>query len=300
MFYSVLTLLVLLLVLRLAFLAARSFWIWLGRGRDLQNAVDHRRLSEQAVAARLRGERLGRTYRQEVHRARALAVEEYLDRMDFGWYQAVFIFVAGSVAGLVLEEVWMFVTAGLTQSRVGLVWGPFSPLYGVGALLLTLLSFCLRRSRATDLQLFLTSVLVGGGLEQLTGWGMQALFDAQSWTYLGLPDHITQWVAWRFLLMWGLLGLVWAKHVMPELLYLVGEPLTHRQVAFVVMLAIYLSLDVFMTVSSFQRRAAREAGAPAHNGFERWIDEHYTDEFMANRFQNLVVGHDLMDEGNAR
>ena len=71
--------------------------------------------------------------------------------------------------------------------------------------------------------MFLVSALLGGVLEQLTGWAMSELFDAESWTYLHLPDHITQWVAWRFVAMWGLLGLVWSRAVMPRLLYQIGN-----------------------------------------------------------------------------
>ncbi len=297
MFYSILTLVFLILVVQGFARTIRYFWLWLGRGKDLKNAVDHNQVSQETAAETLKERpRLTRKQRAEVRRAALLARESYLDTMKLGWYQVVYVFVGGSIAGLLLEEIWMFVTAGLTQSRVGLVWGPFSPLYGTGAALLTILSFVLRRRHARAWQIFLVSVVVGGGLEQLTGWGMEVLFHAQSWTYLHLPDHITQWVAWRFLVMWGLLGLAWSEVVTPELLYRIGEPTTKRQVVFVSVLTAYLAADIFMTIACFQRRSARDAGAPAHNAFERWVDDNYTDQFMASKFQNLVVGGGASDE----
>ena len=192
----------------------------------------------------------------------------------------------------------MLVSAGLTESRVGLVWGPFSPLYGFGALLLTWLSFHLRRRGAAGWQVFLVSALVGGVLEQLAGWTMSAVFDAESWTYLHLPDHITQWVAWRFLAMWGLLGLVWCRAVMPRLLYQIGMPTTRRQAVFVTLVAVYLVADVAMTLVCFNRKVARDAGVPPANAFEEWVDTNYSDEFISSRFQNLKMGddRDLVDE----
>ena len=183
----------------------------------------------------------------------------------------------------------MFVTAGLTQSRPGLVWGPFSPLYGCGAVLLTLFCWGMRKVRANDGVVFLVSAAVGGGLEQVTGWAMETLFHASSWTYIHLPDHITQWVAWRFLFFWGVIGLVWARYVMPDLLYRIGAPTFKRQAVFVLLLAAYLGLDIFMTMACFTRKTLRDEGVPAATPFQEWVDENYTDQFIAARFQNLVI-----------
>ena len=192
----------------------------------------------------------------------------------------------------------MLVSAGLTESRVGLVWGPFSPLYGLGAVLLTWLSFYLRSRGAAGWQVFLVSALVGGVLEQIAGWSMSTLFDAESWTYLALPDHITQWVAWRFLVAWGVLGLVWCRAVMPRLLYQIGMPTTRRQAVFVTLVAIYLVADVAMTLVCFDRKTERDAGEPPANAFEQWVDTNYSDEFISSRFQNLKIGdkRDKVDE----
>lgn len=215
-------------------------------------------------------------------------VNVFLDGLHISWYQIVVIFAVGSVVGLVLEQVWMFVTEGLTERRYGLVWGPFSPLYGVGATLLTILCFFLRKHNAKAWQIFVVGMVVGGGLEQITGWGMETLMGATSWDYTNVPGCITKWVAWPFLFFWGALGLIWAKAVMPELLYRVGAPTRKRQVVFVALLAAYLAFDIFMTLACFERVGARERGIPPHGAFEEWVDTKYSDEFVANRFQNMV------------
>ncbi len=214
--------------------------------------------------------------------------EGFLDGLKITWYQIVVIFALGSVAGLILEEVWMFVTAGLTEKRYGLVWGPFSPLYGVGATLLTILCFALRKRRAPWWLIYIVGMVVGGLLEQLTGWGMETLMGATSWDYTNVPGCITKWVAWPFLFFWGALGLAWAKLVMPELLYRVGAPTRRRQVVFVSLLAVYLAFDIIMTLACFGRVGARERGIPPRGPFEEWVDTHYSDEFVANRFQNMM------------
>ena len=281
------------------------FWEWLSRGRqldedDVERAEAALEESEDALERELaRAERergLGRLFAR--WRASAAAVDEYLDHLHLGWYQIVILFFLGSMAGLLIEEVWMLATAGLTENRVGLVWGPFSPLYGLGAVLLTLLSFFLRSRGARAWQVFLVSALVGGVLEQLTGWSMSTFFDAESWTYLHLPDHITQWVAWRFLAFWGLLGLTWSRAVMPRLLYQIGMPTTRRQAVFVTLVAVYLVADIAMTLVCFDRKTERDAGIPPANAFEQWVDTNYSDEFIAARFENLKIG-DARDKVDA-
>ena len=283
------------------------FWEWLSSGDRLgEERVERAEIAldqsedvlerELARAERKRG--LGRLFAR--WHASGEAIDEYLDHLSLGWYQAVIIFFLGSMAGLLIEEVWMLVSAGLTESRVGLVWGPFSPLYGLGAVLLTWMSFHLR-AHGAGWQVFLVSAVVGGVLEQLAGWSMSTFFDAESWTYLHLPDHITQWVAWRFLAAWGVLGLVWCRAVMPRLLYQIGMPTTRRQAVFVTLVAVYLVADVAMTLACFDRKAERDAGEPPSNAFEQWVDTNYNDEFISSRFENLKIGgeRDLVDaDGN--
>ena len=219
--------------------------------------------------------------------------EEFLDSLKITWYQIVVIFTVGSIAGLILEQIWMFITAGLTEKRFGLVWGPFSPLYGVGAVLLTVLCFVLRKHNAKAWQIYIVGMVVGGLLEQVTGWGMETIMGATSWDYSNVPGCITKWVAWPFLFFWGALGLVWAKFIMPELLFRVGTPTRRRQVVFVGVLAVYLAFDIFMTLACFARVGARERGVPPRGPFEQWVDTNYSDEFVANRFQNMVFSGDL-------
>lgn len=229
------------------------------------------------------------SYPEKIHSTKAKR-ESYLDAMHMGWYQVVILFVVGSMAGLLLEEIWMLITAGLTESRVGLVWGPFSPLYGAGAVLLTLISYQLRRRHAPNVVVFCISAVVGGLLEEITGWGMLTFFHMQSWTYAFLPDHITEFVAWRFLFFWGLLGLIWCRFVMPRALYHIGEPTSKRQAIFITLISLYLVADIGMTVACFMRATARDVGIPPQNAFEQWVDMHYSNEFISARFQNLSTG----------
>lgn len=308
MLLSLISLVLTVLVVVFVVWCITSFWAWLGRGKRLKGVCDDDLVSadvKEAVerldayrAAQKLGQgqqgpviRLSRQQLREVRQAEDTVRDGFLDHLRLGWYQVVMIFFIGSVLGLVLEEAWMLVTAGVTESRVGLVWGPFSPLYGVGAVLLTLVTFQLRKMHAKGWVVFLVSTVVGGLLEQVTGWAMETFMGAVSWDYIagGVPGAITKWVAVPFLFFWGLLGYVWYRFIMPNLLYGLGKPTTRRKAVFVTLLSVYLVLDVFMTVMCFDRRAARDAGIPPANAFEEWVDENFNNAFMSERFQNMVI-----------
>lgn len=308
MLLSLISLVLTVLVVVFVVWCITSFWAWLGRGKRLKGVCDDDLVSadvKEAVerleayrAAQKLGQgqqgpviRLSRQQLREVRQAEDTVRDGFLDHLRLGWYQVVMIFFIGSVLGLVLEEAWMLVTAGVTESRVGLVWGPFSPLYGVGAVLLTLVTFQLRKMHAKGWVVFLVSMVVGGLLEQVTGWAMETFMGAVSWDYIagGVPGAITKWVAVPFLFFWGLLGYVWYRFIMPNLLYGLGKPTTRRKAVFVTLLSVYLVLDVFMTIMCFDRRAARDAGIPPANAFEEWVDENFNNAFMSERFQNMVI-----------
>ncbi|MEY8437193.1 putative ABC transporter permease [Atopobiaceae bacterium 24-176] len=304
MLASLIGLIVFVLAVRGIIWCARTFWQWLGRGKPARGASECAALSDESreavevLEAIRAANRLGnsplhltRDQLRQLKAAEAAVRSDFVDHLTIGWYQVVMIFFIGSVGGLLLEEVWMFATMGVTESRVGLVWGPFSPLYGVGAVLLTLATFQLRRRHASMLVVFLVSMVIGGVLEQGTGWAMETFMGAVSWDYIagGVPGAITKWVAVPFLFFWGLLGTCWYRFIMPSLLWWLGVPTTRRKVVFVSLLAAYLAADIFMTAACFDRRAERLAGIPPHGAFERWVDTHYTDQFMADRFENMVI-----------
>ena len=229
--------------------------------------------------------RIAPEQQRAIRAAKLAARDAFLDSTRPGFYQYLIIFLIASVLGLILETVFTLLTMGILQSRVGLVWGPFSPLYGCGAVLLTMVLWPLRKRPWW--WSFLLGAVVGGLLEQLTGWGMEHFMHAVSWSYLHLPDHITQWVAWRFLIMWGVLGAAWCKLIMPELIYRIGEPTTTRQMVVVSLLTAFMALDILMTLMCFYRAAQRMHHVPPTNPFEVYVDTHFDDRFMADTFENM-------------
>ena len=240
----------------------RAFNRMLNQGRLDAGVYADALWSATTTGARKVRNRVSNEQRNAILQARLEMRDDFLDDTKPGLYQYIIIFLVASVLGLVIETVYTFIVFGILESRVGLVWGPFSPLYGVGAVLLTMVLWPLRKEPAW--KVFIISAVVGSLLEQTAGWSMEYFAHLQSWTYLGLPDHITQWIAWRFVVMWGLLGVgAGCRVIMPEMMYRIGEPTSRRQVILVTLLAAFITLDVVMTIACFWRAGPALRGRAA-------------------------------------
>ena len=66
------------------------------------------------------------------------------------WYFIIF-----SVIGLIIETLYGFATMGIIESRKGLIYGPFCPIYGVGGALLILVLDKYRNNKTYPKKCFL-------------------------------------------------------------------------------------------------------------------------------------------------
>ena len=62
-------------------------------------------------------------------------------------HQIIWYFIIFSVLGLVIETSYCFVTTGVLESRKGLLYGPFCPIYGVGATVLIILLYKIKSNK---------------------------------------------------------------------------------------------------------------------------------------------------------
>ena len=236
---------------------------------------------------------------------REAAAEGMLGRDETGegyiklnYFNLFWVFFVCSVLGLILEEVWHMVVVdpGVYQDRAGMLFGPFSPIYGFGAVLMTM---ALNRFyKKNPLIIFLVSALIGGAFEVFVGWFMQTSFGVVSWSYshirlFGMPDPIAVLTGGRtctpFACMWGLGGLIWIKVLLPRLLKLINMiPWKRRYSATVILTAVML-IDGVMTLQSLDYWYQRVNGTIRNIPVAQFYDKHFDNEYMENRFQSMTM-----------
>lgn len=236
---------------------------------------------------------------------RDAAAEGMLGRDETGegyiklnYFNLFWVFFVCSVLGLILEEVWHMVVVdpGVYQDRAGMLFGPFSPIYGFGAVLMTM---ALNRFyKKNPLIIFLVSALIGGAFEVFVGWFMQTSFGVVSWSYshirlFGMADPIAVLTGGRtctpFACMWGLGGLIWIKVLLPRLLKLINMiPWKRRYSATVILTAVML-IDGVMTLQSLDYWYQRVNGTVRNIPVAQFYDKHFDNEYMENRFQSMTM-----------
>lgn len=218
--------------------------------------------------------------------------------IKLNYFNLFWVFFVCSVLGLILEEVWHMVVVdpGVYQDRAGMLFGPFSPIYGFGAVLMTM---ALNRFyKKNPLIIFLVSALIGGAFEVFVGWFMQTSFGVVSWSYshirlFGMPDPIAVLTGGRtctpFACMWGLGGLIWIKVLLPRLLKLINMiPWKRRYSATVILTAVML-IDSVMTLQSLDYWYQRVNGTVRNIPVAQFYDKHFDNEYMENRFQSMTM-----------
>jgi uncharacterized membrane protein len=209
------------------------------------------------------------------------------------YYNLFWIFVLGSVIGLWIETLYMFIVEGIFQSRAGLVWGPFSPLYGLGAV-----AFTAALNRFWDkntIVTFAAAMLIGMTLEFLASWIMENLFGVVAWDYSGTFGNIDGRTNIAFGLMWGLLGLVWIRFLLPFVLAIISLIPFKWHIAFTIALTAFLVCDIALTLLAANRWHERVGDVPATNIIQRGLDTLFPDEWMQDSFENTTMYAGLGD-----
>ena len=105
----------------------------------------------------------------------------------------VFLFLIGSFVGFIYEELFYYFADGIIVKR-GFLYGPYLPVYGFGAVFLTL---CLKRFKKYPVFVFIFSGILTGVIEYITGYVMFSLYHRTWWDYTGLFLNIDGYVCFR-------------------------------------------------------------------------------------------------------
>ena len=221
--------------------------------------------------------------------------------IELNFFNLFWVFVVCSVLGLLIETVqhMVVVDPGVYQDRAGMPFGPFSPIYGFGAVFMTI---ALNRFYKKNFVLiFLVSAVIGGLFEYFVSWFMQTAFGAVAWDYtgmtiFGMPDPIAILAGGRtatpFMCAWGLLGLVWIKLLLPNMLKLINMIPWKIRYSFTTLCAALMLVNGAMTLMALDCWFQRVSNVPETAPVEQFFAQHFDNEFMENRFQSMTITPD--------
>ena len=222
--------------------------------------------------------------------------------IELNFFNLFWVFVICCFLGLIIETVYHFVIVvpGEVQDRAGLLFGPFSPIYGFGAVLMTV---ALNRFyKANPLIIFVVSAVIGGLFEAATSLFMELGFGAVAWDYSGstifglFADPIALIFGGRtsalFMCMWGVLGFVWIKLCLPWMLRLINLIPWKVRYSFTTLCAVLMLVNGVMTLEALDCWFERLSGIPQTTPVEQFYAENYDNDYMAHRFESMTITPD--------
>ena len=214
-------------------------------------------------------------------------------------YKIIWVFILGCLIGVVFETLFVYFMTGDWMRRSGMLYGPFNQIYGMGAVLFTLLLYRFRKSNAFII--FLVSAIVGGIFEYIASWVQQVVFGSVSWEYSDLPTNIGGRTNLFYAAGWGLMGLIFITHLWPFLSEIIeripnkmifkgkrsGNVLILTGKSLTIAFAVFLVLDLALSGAAVFRAGRRAEGIAETNAMDRWLDEKYPDDVMAEKYPSM-------------
>lgn len=156
-----------------------------------------------------------------------------------------YLFITYAILGWLMEVAIVSFHKKKWTSR-GFLIGPWCPIYGFGAIFITLL---LRRYYNDIWSLFVNSFILGSVLEYLTSYIMEKIFKARWWDYSNHKFNLNGRISLTTSLGFGALGVLVVKVFNPFFMKLPNNlPVIIFNIAMIVVFLIFISDTIFSFV----------------------------------------------------
>lgn len=209
------------------------------------------------------------------------------------YQQILWYFIIFSVIGLIIETIFCYLTTGVIESRKGLIWGPFCPVYGVGA---TILIICLHTYQQKPMQLFFIGCILGNIIEYGLSYLLEAYYGTRFWDYSYYGFDINGRICLLYSIYWGVLSVALIRYVKPKVDTFIEKIPNQKKIYVTIILLLILDgLATIWAITSYQKRASTKLEQTRENtNRTSWqkaktkIEETlFSNEIMVKTFPNL-------------
>ena len=201
------------------------------------------------------------------------------------WDKLIWVFFLTALGGDLIEMCWVRLVSHVWMSRSSVLYGPFSLVWGLGAVVLTVTLQPL--AQKADRYVFLAGFVIGGVYEYMCSVFTEIVFGTVFWDYSHMVLNIGGRTNVLFCFFWGVLALAWVKFFYPWLSkgieavpVLLGKCITW------VLVALMLCNGVLTGLAMLRHQARPSHPQPA-NQLEAFLDREYPDDFMTHRWPNM-------------
>ena len=205
-------------------------------------------------------------------------------------YKLFWIFLIISVLGVYYEQILNLVThyfkskSIFWESRTGVIYGPLSPIYGIGAVIM--IYFLLRKKR-TLWELFILGSVIGGIFEYGMSYLQEIFTGTASWNYSYHFLNIGGRTTIPFMLVWGAFSVLLVKVVYPKISELIEKIPYSTGTIITKILIILVCFDCILSLLAVTRQTLRKKNIAPLTPIDEVIDVWYTDNLLEKKFPNM-------------
>lgn len=194
------------------------------------------------------------------------------------------VFIIGSILGYIVEMIVALAKNGYFESRQGLIYGPFTPVYGIGGIVYYIV-FKIIKTKDKP-KVFLISMLLGGITEYLCSYVQEKAFGTISWDYSYLKFNMNGRTSLLHCTYWGIAGILYITYIEPFLEKLKQRVDKTTLKVLTLMLSIFMIFNISISCLAANRQAERRKNIACENKLDIFLDKYYPDEYMDRIFAN--------------
>lgn len=198
----------------------------------------------------------------------------------------IWIFFIAALLGDIIETLFCRATMGIWMSRSSLIYGPFSIVWGLGAVMFTALLY--RYKDKSEGYLFLAGTIVGGVYEYVCSVFTELVFGTVFWDYSHIPFNLAGRINLLYCFFWGIAAAVWMKVLYPRLSRLIERIPMKAGKVLTWVIVVFMVFNMAISALALGRYQQRQSvpDAPT-NGFTEFLDHYYPDERIHQVYPNM-------------
>ncbi len=206
------------------------------------------------------------------------------------FYKLFWVFIIGSIFGAYYEEILSMIEnykkykVLMWEPRRGVFYGPISPVYGLGA---TMMTIVLIRYQQNLMITFLLASLLGGIVEYLISFLQEKFVGTVSWDYKNYFLNINGRTTIPYMAFWGFLGLCFIKYIYPLMSKFIESFSYDTAERITILFLIIIIIDCFITWTALARQNSRKNNKKPITKLGEIYDNIYNDKYIKKKFPNM-------------
>lgn len=207
-----------------------------------------------------------------------------IERLDL--YKIFWVFVVFSVAGTLSEGIYWIFRYGHFAFRTGLIYGPFSQVYGVATALVLLLLYRFRHK--SSLFIFLVSYVISVAFEFTSSLIQEMVFGYTSWDYGDSKFALLGRANLIYAIPWALFGVLMIKSIYPWFCRMLSRFPRKPGIVITWVVLVFMIFNSVVSAAAVHRYQERQQNIPATNFIQSQLDLQYPDSFLEKKFARLA------------